>query len=423
MKMVHPVAFALMLSLGATAMVATPAVAQKQKKGDKAAAPAITPSAEFQKGAVAVDTAIKAKDFATAETQLAAAEPTAKTDDDRYFVGIFHLQIASSKNDNAGIAKALDMLIVNPKTPADTLVTYNNVRGGLALDAKQYDQAIPYLLKARELGFAGAELSVSLARAYGGTGKTSEAIAELDKAIAAETAAGRKAPESWYGFAATNLFAARDLPGAEKWLARQLKEYPKSATWQTGVLNYRKVVDPSGTVFNKAQRLELYRMMRTTGALTDQGDYFRYAQAAVDSGYPWEAVTVIDAGRSTGKIPAASADAARIYKTAKDSIEMETTPAIYEKRAQEATVGTKVLEGADVNLAAGNYAKAAELYGSALAKGGVNAAEVNLRLGYALANLGRKDEAKAAFAKVSGAPLGDIAQFWTIWLDVPQLTA
>jgi Flp pilus assembly protein TadD len=183
------------------------------------------------------------------------------------------------------------------------------------------------------------------------------------------------------------------------------------------------VVDPSGTTFNKGQKLELYRMMRTTGALTDQGDYFRYAQAAVDSGYPWEAVTVIDAGRSTGKIPAASADAARLYKTAKDSIEMETTPAIYEKRALEATVGTKVLEGADVNLAAGNYAKAVELYGAALTKGGVNAAEVNLRLGYALANLGRKDEAKAAFAKVSGAPLADIAQFWTIWLDVPQLTA
>jgi hypothetical protein len=108
MKLVHPVAYALMLSLGATAMVATPAVAQKQKKDDKGkdAAPKLAPSKEFAKPAVEVDTAIKAKDFATAETKLAVAEPLAKTDDDRYFVGIFHLQIASSKNDNDGVAKA-----------------------------------------------------------------------------------------------------------------------------------------------------------------------------------------------------------------------------------------------------------------------------------------------------------------------------
>jgi Flp pilus assembly protein TadD len=423
MKLVPPVAYALMLSLGATAMVAVPAAAAKQKKEDKDAAPKFMPSPDFQKPAVAVDTAIKAKDFATAETQLAAAEPLAKTDDDRYFVGIFHLQIATGKNDNAGVAKALDLLLVNPKTPPETLGMYNNVRGGLALDAKQNAEAIPYLLKARQLGIASSDLSVSLARAYAATGKTNEAIAELDKAIAAEAAAGRKAPEAWYGFAATNSFAARDLPAAEKWLARQLKEYPKSATWQTGVLNYRKITDPNGTLFTKGQKLELYRMMRTTQALTDQGDYYRYAQAAVDAGFPWEAVSAIDAGRASGKITAGNPDVARVYKTAKDSIAMESTPAVYETRAKAATVGAKVLEGADVNLAAGNYAQAVELYGAALAKGGVNASDVNLRLGYALANLGRKDEAKAAFAKVSGAPLGDIAQFWTIWLDVPQLAA
>ncbi len=100
------------------------------------AAPKLVPSKEFAKPAVEVDTAIKAKDFATAETKLAVAEPLAKTDDDRYFVGIFHLQIASSKNDNDGVAKALDMLIPNPKTPTEALASYNNVRGSIALSTR-----------------------------------------------------------------------------------------------------------------------------------------------------------------------------------------------------------------------------------------------------------------------------------------------
>ena len=46
---------------------------------------------------------------------------------------------------------------------------------------------------------------------------------------------------------------------------------------------------------------------------------------------------------------------------------------------------------------------------------------MNLHLGVALANQGRKEEAKAAFAKVTGAPQADLARLWTIWLDSPPL--
>ena len=304
MKLVHPVAYALMLSLGATAMVAVPVAAAEKKKNEKDSAPKIVPSPGFAKPAVAVDTAIKAKDYATAETQLAAAEPQAKTDDDRYFVGMFHLQIASAKNDNAGVAKALDLLLVNPKTPADSLPAYYNVRGSIALDQKQEADAVKYLLKARELGYPGTDTTVSLARAYGATGKIDEAIAELDKAITAETAAGRTAPETWYSFVVSNLYAKHDVPRAETWLVRQLKVYPKIATWRTGVNNFRKVNDPTGTKFTKGQKLDMFRLMRTSKALNDSNDYYIYSQSALDSGLPWE-----EAGGGRGSVSVRAGDA------------------------------------------------------------------------------------------------------------------
>ncbi len=288
MKLLPNVALALMLSLGATAMVAAPATAQKNKKDDKAAAgvPKLSASPAFGKAAQEVKKALDAKDYATAEAKLAIADPLATTDDDKYFANIFRLNIASEKKDNATLATALDALIVNPKTPAADLPAYNFVRGTIAIEAKQNEQAIPFLLKARELGYTKTDLSVSLAQAYGSTNRTKDAIAELNKAVETETAAGRVAPESWYAYAVSNSYAARDVPTAEEWLVRQLKVYPKVATWRTAVNNFRKVTDPTNTKFTKAQKLDLYRTMRGTKVLSDPNDYYGYVQAALDSGLP-----------------------------------------------------------------------------------------------------------------------------------------
>lgn len=414
MKLLPNVALALMLSLGATTMVAASAAA-KDKKDEKAAAgPQYDLSKEFRAAAAPIGDALKAKDYAGAEAKLAVAEPLAKNDDERYFVAIYHLQIADSKKDLAGIARALDALIANPKTPAADLANYNNARGGVAVDLNQNAEAIPFLLKARELGVTSTDLQISLAKAYGGTGKMREAVAELGKAIEMEKAAGRTAPEPWFAFVVTNLYALHDLPNGEGWLVRQIAAYPKLSTWKTAVGNFRKVVDPSNTKFTKFQKLDLFRMMRGTKALNDANDYYVYANSAQDSGLPWEALAVINEGRAAGRIPAGDADINRIYTAASAAVKTEVSAATAAGKSKPSVAG-------DIYLADGNYTKAAELYGTALGQPGADANAINLHLGVALANLGRKDEAKAAFAKVTGAPLSDFARLWTIWLDMPQL--
>ena len=47
----------------------------------------------------------------------------------------------------------------------------------------------------------------------------------------------------------------------------------------------------------------------------------------------------------------------------------------------------------------------------------MNTDEVNTRLGIAYAMSNQKDQARAAFAKVTGAPRNQIAGFWQLWLD------
>ena len=54
---------------------------------------------------------------------------------------------------------------------------------------------------------------------------------------------------------------------------------------------------------------------------------------------------------------------------------------------------------------------------------GVDADEVNTRLGIALARSGDKAGAKAAFAEVKGAPRSGIAALWTAYVDAPATAA
>jgi len=420
MKLVSHVAIAAALSLGAAA---APAVAKEQKPAAQPAGPKLSVSAAFGKPAQAAEAAIAAKDFATADTQLNAAEAVAKNDDEHYYVAKLRLAIAATRQDNPGVARQLEVLMANPKTPPADVVTYTYLRGSLAVDMKQNAEAIPFLLKARALGSTSPDLSVTLARAYGGAGKVNEAIAELDKAIAAETAAGRKAPDSWYGYAVSNLFATGNRAAAGQWLARELHEYPTVANWKTTILLYRDSADKAGVKLTRAQKIDLYRLMNTTKILSTQSDYYEYAEAAFFLGIPWETMSAVDQGRASGVIPASSSTFTELYAKSRGSMANDSPLSVYEKQALAAADGTKAAQTADAYLASGNNAKAVELYGVALTKGGVKADEVNLRLGTALVHLGRRDDAKAAFAKVSGAPLSDIAHFWTLWLDTPQLSS
>lgn len=418
MKFVSSLALAVMLSMGVSAVSAEPAAAQKRKK-DEPQEPQLQVSEPFRKAAVAAQTALQAKDFTTADQQLTAAEALITNDDERYFAAALRLPLEANRNNNPGILKALDVLLASPKTPATEMARYNFLRGSLAFDLKREAEAIPYLERARQLGSTERDLPLLLARAYVNTGKVNEGIAEVDRAIQAETAAGRKAPEAWYSYAVSRLYQSGDRSATADWQMRQVRAFPSAENWRKILIVYRDSLGKDKKPLDKAQRLDLFRLMRSIGALADQSDYFDYASAALDRGLPWEAVSAVDAGKAAGKVPAGSADFTRVYNAAQTAVKGEQPLAAYEKQAVAAATGSTAAETGDAYLASGNYAKAAEMYALALTKGGVNESDVNLHLGVALANLGRKDEAKAAFAKVTTAPNTDIARFWTAWLETP----
>lgn len=416
MKSISTFALAAVLAAG-VATVATSAPAVAQKKGKEAAAPQPKLSDAVRKPIAAAQTAIAANDFATASTQLATAEAAAKTDEESYYVNALKLNIAARSNDPAQLAPILDKLLVNPFTPKDALGQYNYFRAQTPWNAKRYAEALPYLQKARDNGYTNENITLQLAAAMTETGNVAGGMAEIDKAIAAETAAGRKAPEAWYSYAVGKLYDAKS-PELSPWLQKQLTAYPTAKNWRTAVLVYRDSKEQGGVKLDKSQQLDLFRLMRATKALGGRGDYLEYALSAYDAGLPGETKAVIEEGRATGKIPANDATATRLLSDANNAIKLEGSLASVEAKAKSAANGKTAAQTGDAYLALGQPAKAVELYTVAQQKGGVDAAELNMHMGIAHYNAGNKAAAKTAFQAVAAGPRKEMASFWVQLIDL-----
>ncbi len=389
------------------ALGSAPAVAQQEKQAP------ITVSDEFRTAATAAETAVKAQDWNAARTALATASSIAKTDDERYFVAALGVPVAANLKDNTTLATYLDALIASPRTPAADLPRYTFLRGNIEFEAKNYAAALPLLQKAQQAGFRNDNLAVMIASANLETKNLPAGLAALDQAIKEREAAGQKAPESWYSLAVSRLYAAKDQAGTAEWLQRQIRAYPTAVNWHKAIAVYRQ----GASGMDKGQTIDLYRLQRASNSMANLSDYIEYGDAATGTGLPWEAKAVIDQGRANGKVPSGNAIANEILTQANNGIRAEGSLDASEKRARAAANGTSAASTGNAYLASGNYPKAIELLNLALEKGSVNADEVNTRLGIAYAMSNQKDQARAAFAKVTSAPRSQIAGFWQLWLD------
>ncbi len=421
MSLVSKLALAAALALGSTALGVSPAAAQK--KDDKGGN--LQVSDEFRKAAGPAETAVKAKDWATAAPLITAAEAAAKNDDEKYFAAWMRLQQALGQNDQAGQLRALQVLVSNPKTPANAVQPYNahlNLLLGLqAASAKKNAEAIQYLTKARELGSTYPDIPVMLANAYGASGKNAEAVAEVDKAMATDAAAGRKSPEAWYKFVIPKVSASGDRAATARWLQRFIQAYPTTQNWRWATQVFG-LTNQGTDRTAKIERMDRFRLLRATQSLADRGDYADYAYAAQSSGLPWEAISVIEEGRKSGKVPATDADVNRTFTAAQAGVKSSPSLDALAKQGEAAKDGKTASQNADALLAAGDNARALALYDQALTKGGVDASEINLHRGIALQRLGRKDEAKAAYQQVTAPAYANLAMLWLASVEFPPLS-
>lgn len=419
----HAILTAALLAGGAS-IAAAPATAQKKGKEEQKG-PSLKLSNEVRTPAAAAQTAIAAKDIATAEPLVAQAEAAAKTDDEKYIAAALRLNVEAIRvqtpgTSTAGLTAPLDALLANPKTPPADQARYAYQRGVIAANAKDNAGAATYFERARTLGYNDPNLPLQLVKLKMEGGDIAGGTAELEKVIAAQSTAGQKVDEQLYRYAIAKTAQRKMAPQTLSWIERYLTAYPTVKNWREMVVFYG-IQPQSQVTLDKGQKLDLYRLLGAGRALADQYDYELYGQYAFDLGIPWETKTVLTAGKAAGKVPAGSANASGLLTAANGAITNEGSLSGLETRAKAGANGKLAASTADAYLGSGNQAKAIELYRVALQKGGVDADAVNTRLGIALAGSGDKAGARTAFDAVKGAPRADVAKLWTIYLDHPPV--
>ncbi|HVF37616.1 MAG TPA: tetratricopeptide repeat protein [Sphingomicrobium sp.] len=367
-------------------------------------------SASARKELAELQAAVKAKDAANIPAKVAAAKAKARTKDDHYVIAQLQLRAAADAGDNAAILTALDAIIATGVLPpSDQLRVYNNL-GKLRYNAKQFDAAAAAFEQVLRIDSNNVEATVMLAESRNSQGRPAEAVALLRKAIAAKTASGQKAEESWYKRAVALGFNAGlpvSVPAARDWVA----VYPTPTNWRDAIRVYQ-----STSKLGDADLIDSMRLAHATGGLKGESDYFRFANVLVTRGYPGEAKAVLEQGFAAKSIDKARPTFTQIYALASTKALVDRASlAATAKAALASPTARPAMTTADAFYGYGDYAQAASLYRAALTKGGVDKDLAQLRLGMALARAGDRAGATAALNAVGGAQ-SEIAKFWLTYL-------
>lgn len=410
-------AMAAVLGCALIATAAVPAAAQdkpkKEKKGkqEEAKGTTVAVSKAFGPAVKKMQDASNAKDSAALAAAIAEGSPSATTDEDRYWIGQFTLQLGIQTNDKAKQAAGLDAMLASGKTPPESLATYNFFSGNFAYGDKDYAKAAERLEAAKAAGSKEQQLDLLLMDSYIQSNQVDRGIAVAKTAIEANRAAGQRPSDELYVRPIKALQAAKRNDEALDMMTLRMRDFNQPQVWRQTLFI---LLQQSGE--NKEIALDTLRLMRATNSMLQRPEYLEYATLATEAALPGEVVSLIKAGKASNVIPQADARLDEIAKAQGERIgDEESTLTAY--AAKPSTLSNPKVAGAtgDAMVGYGRYADAVPLYKAALAAGG-DKELWTYRMGVAQALAGDAAGAKASFAQVTGARKR-LAQLWTIKID------
>ncbi|BBF70702.1 MULTISPECIES: hypothetical protein [Sphingomonas] len=419
MRFVTPVALVLALAMTGGA-ISAPAFAAK--KEEKKAGPKLNVSPDVIKALQTAQKAAEGQDFAGAKAALAEADSKATSNDDKYQIGAIKLNTSIAAKDTALQSEALNQMLDSGLTPPEQAGQFNAIAADQAMQAKNYDVAIQRGQAALAAGYKAESVQPTIAQAYfgkAGTGNGSvepargfnqQGLTALKAAADAMKASGQQVPAQWYQIGVSRAEAAK-LPDVTEWAKMAYQAEPSGQNLRTLVRLFQRA-NPN---ISNRENLDVLRLLSISGGLVIAADYTEYAEMASKTGIYGEVKSAIDAGRSKGVLSATQG--ADVYQTAVPKIAGDkSTLGAAEADAQKAANGKIAAATGDAYLGYGDYAKAAAMFELAKQKGGVEADEINSRLGIAKALGGDNAGAKVAFEAVQAGSRKQIAGLWLAYL-------
>jgi tetratricopeptide (TPR) repeat protein len=393
---------------------------RKNRAADAAAESAVPQadySKEFRTLAVPVQTAVTEKKWAEVLAALPALEaiPT-PTLDDKKAIATWRLQATQGVGDQDAFAAAIEDFLAKGYAAPENVGAMHRQLAAHYSAKKDNAKALEHFQK-----FVDAtpdvepDEYVTLGRLYLQANQFPEACQNIGKAIDLTKSKGAKPKEMWFQLRDRCFIEMKDEAARVANLEALVGEYPDKEYYGRIVALYQAQTNDDRIVMLNAYRVAV---SDPAGGLATVGAYLSYADTALVSGSPGEAQRALERGMKEGIVPDAGTNQ-QLVAQAKAAVasDKKTLPGEAASAAKNPKGELDVKVGLGF-YSTGDYAQAAEVIRSGIAKGGVTRLDdANLLLGAALVELGKKDEARAAFeaakaAAPAGSHLGRIAELW-----------
>jgi outer membrane protein assembly factor BamD (BamD/ComL family) len=419
MKKANLVLIAAMAAAGLTGVVGgslLPVTAAVAASKDKAAAKQkLSPA--VAKPLMAAQTAMNAKDWDAALTQLQAAQAVEpKTPYDAFMIDELGWFIQLQKKDYAQAAAALERAVGTEFVAEADRPQRLRALTQMYLQTQQYPKAIEFGTSYLQTNPGDTEIALALAQAR----YLSDDFAGAKTAAEQLIAAGGQPPEAALLLALRANYELKNDAGTTAALEGLVRHYPQPKYWEDLLNNQLfRTKDDRGL-------RALYRLMDDTGTLDKPDEYSEMGASLITGGFPNEAKQVLERGLSTATLDGAAktraqADLDRARSGA--AVDAKDLPNA-EKQLAAAKSGNEMVAIGKLYFSAGDYAKAADAIQKGLAKGGVtDADDANLLLGIAQSRSGNATAAAAAFDAVKLPALAEVARLWKLKLEAAPAPA
>jgi tetratricopeptide (TPR) repeat protein len=354
-----------------------------------------------------------AGDFASAKAMIPTIQASLQNGADKDTFGRALIALGTKLKDQDVQRQGIQLALDGGKVAPEQVGMFHFFLGKFAYDAKNYPEARTQFQAAQQAGYTENDPRPAIAETYFNGGQAAEGLKYLSDVIKQEQAAGRQAPVEWLRRGLAVAYQTKLAPQATEFSTMLVKADPSPKSWLQSLQVVRAL-----NQFDSAADLDLLRLMRVTGALSERAEYVAYVQAADPRRSAGEVLAVLDEGVKAGKLTTSD----QVYTEAKAS----ATPRVASDRkdapalaadAKSAANGITAQGAGDAYYSFGDYAHAAEMYKLAVEKGGLKDRDLTLtHLAIAPVQAGELAEAKTTLQQVGGAR-APIAKMWLAYVE------
>lgn len=336
------------------------------------------------------------------ETIVAAIE----NEDDRNIAGNFALQIGSNTSNPAFQRRGLEMMLQSGKVEPARIGQFNYFVGTLAYQADDFAAARTALTAALAAGYTQDDPRGIIVESYLKQGQIGATLDYIDTVIAS----GVAPDENWFLRTLQDSYEAGLEAESLRTSTMLVKSFPTTENWMKSLQVINELVE-----LDEQAQLDLLRLMRATGAMTQRNEFVRYIENADPRIMSNEVLAVLAEGLAAEHFTTGAADnyysevkAIADVRAPADRRELEQTV-----REGQSGAALDASVAGDVLYSLSDFARAETMYLLAAEKGGDRDTALT-RAGMAQVMGGKYAEAVETLGQVRGARQ-TVASLWATW--------